>query len=69
MTPVWVVAHRIADTLHYLCGPCPGYTSGTLPFASSADINDAIQFVREQDAAEMADYLGPDYAAALWSKE
>lgn len=54
---VWLVARPDSHGVAWLCGPCPGYTPGMFPLVFSYDINDAIQFVREQDAAELAAYL------------
>ena len=53
----WLIEQTGLDRPYWLCGSCPGYITGTFPFAFSADSNDVIRFSRKQDALELALYF------------
>ena len=57
MTTAWLIEKTGLDRPYWLTGTAPSYVQGTFPFVFSADANDAVQFVRERDAWEMASYF------------
>ena len=64
----WLIQQCDDHGPSWLTGPAPGYQQGTFPFVFSYDVNDAIRFSRERDAAELAAYLGDNYLATehIW---